>query len=147
MYFSLSSPFMTSSPFHFQMSNHEDVPREDNRMSPSNSSHHSSTRPSPHQRKLKEVMNPSWLRAHNPQKHISNSDTNSPLVVLADDLESVYKAGEEDDAVDRTNDLLNYFNQNEVGLSRLGRGRWKDINLIPGRRDIWMTYSRRTRMS
>lgn len=37
--------------------------------------------------------------------------------------------------MEKTNDLLHYFSRNKAGPSRIGRGRGKDINLLPGIRD------------
>lgn len=54
---------------------------------------------------------------------------------MVNDLENVYQFGDLGEDLQRTNDLLHYFSQNEAGPSRTGRGRGKDINLFPGIQD------------
>lgn len=89
------------------------------------------------------MMGSSWIRAHNktitptrntinPQEPISISDSSSRRLNIADDLGSIFYAEELGDNLEKTNDLLHYFSQNEAGPSRLGRGRGKDIRLFPG---------------
>lgn len=99
--------------------------------------------PYPHPRsdKLKQAMNPAWLRAHDnrvspkncPQELISISDSPRPLNEI-EDLGSVYRAEEVDD-IDKLNDLFTYFNEDVAGPSRVGPGRGKDIRMFPGIRD------------
>lgn len=84
--------------------------------SPSNSSGQSSTHPSLRQKKLKELVNTGWLRAHradptlrDPHQHvdpISISDDSLHPITLVDDLESIYQAGDLSEGLQRTNDLL-----------------------------------------
>ena len=121
--------------------------REGVTASSSDSSHQSSSRPSPRQRKLNEFMKPGWLRAHkktnasslpqNPEFiSISDSRDSSPRPIqLADDLGSVCPVGDKIDDVEKLNNLFTYLDQDQAGPSRLGRGRGKDINLFPGIRD------------
>lgn len=83
-------------------------------------------------KKLKVVLNPRWLGAHNKavtsskgpkfQEHIFISNRSSHPLVLTDDLESVYRFGDIVDDLEKTNELLHYFSQIEAGPSNLGRG-------------------------
>ena len=129
----------------FQKTDEERSPiREGITTSSSDSSHQSSSRPSPRQKKLTEFMKPGWLRAHKKtvdsfvpqdQELISISDSSPRPIRLAEDLGSVCPIEGRDDDAEKLNDLFTYLNENQAGPSRQGRGRGKDINLFSGIRD------------
>ena len=109
----------------FQMTDEERSPiREGVTASSSDSSHQSSSRPSPRQKKLTEFMKPGWLRAHKktvdsfvPQDRelISISDSSPRPIRLADDLGSVCPIEGRDDDAEKLNDLFTYLNENQTG--------------------------------
>lgn len=109
-------------------------------------SHFHSSRPSsaPHlnfDERIKELLDPAWLRAHNrttnsakiasiPQELISISDTSPRPLDEVEDLGCIYRADEVGDNIDKLNDLFTFMDQSETSPSRLGRGCGKDIRLF-----------------
>ncbi|KAK1352232.1 hypothetical protein POM88_053496 [Heracleum sosnowskyi] len=94
----------------------------------------------PPKEKLKEIMNPNWLRAHKRQSNIlkitsKNLDLvfvpvlSSPPNLLVDDVASTYLAKDMGETYDDLHELFGYENTGVVGPSRLGKGRGKDIRM------------------
>lgn len=98
--------------------------------------------PNPRQEKLKEFLNPRWLRAYNKsvddpkaalnQKDIIDLSDNPRPISQAEDVDCIYHAidmgGAIDGNIDDLNDLFNYLDPHGAGPSRLVIGKGKDIN-------------------
>lgn len=129
------------------MSNEEGaLRRESVTASPSHSSGPSSASHLNSDERIKKLLDPSWLRAHNkttnptktasiPQELITISDTSPRHLNDIEDLGSIHRADEVGDDINKLNDLFTFMDQNEAGPSRLGRGRGKYIRLFPGIKD------------
>ncbi|KAK1393997.1 hypothetical protein POM88_013053 [Heracleum sosnowskyi] len=93
--------------------------------------------------KLKEVMNPNWLRAHKRRSNIMKINSKNPDLVFvpvlssppnltADDVASTYLAEDMGETDDDLHELFTYENPVTAGPSRLGKGRGKMAALTFG---------------